>query len=130
MTSNAAYTPGRLKMSFAASATANGSVAVYLVDENGRKVGTVWGRESERALTADRIVCAWNAAHDAGLSTEVLEAGVVERMIEALRDLVPAVAEHIDTHDGAGGYLLARMSDAQDVLKEIAFAKQSQEERE
>ena len=51
--------------------------------------------EVECGANAERIKAAWNAAHDAGLSTEALEQGVVK---EALRKaaLLDEALRHID----------------------------------
>jgi len=55
-------------------------------------------RDDEQAeANARRIVAACNAAHDAGLTTEALESGVVKDMLEALR----LALECLD-RDGAG----------------------------
>lgn len=43
-------------------------------------------------------------------------------MYEALRDLIPAVKEHINAAGGAGGYLLARLSDAEAALAKATEA--------
>lgn len=47
---------------------------------------------------ARRLVAVWNAAHDAGLSTESLEQGVVEELLRAVdmaeTALAPVMANH------------------------------------
>lgn len=72
MTSQAAHTPGRLRVDeTCVRDEQNGAVfkAVRIID----------------VLSLRRVAAAWNAAHDAGLSTETLEAGVVKELIKASR---------------------------------------------
>lgn len=79
MTSQAAHTPGRLKTDFD-----------FLLDENGHVFGAT---QSNDPALCRRLAAAWNAAHDAGLSTEALEAGVVEQMValQKLEDASPGL---------------------------------------
>ena len=76
------HTQGRLK--------AGPKTGVYLGDEKHLKAvvehetGNVWVGFTCFEDDAKRLAAAWNAAHDAGLSTAALEAGAVKDCIEAL----------------------------------------------
>jgi hypothetical protein len=64
---------------------------VYIVDDNGRSVAFVNHDDDERkeqAGDAARLVAAWNAC--AGISTEALEAGELQRHLAAAERLAEA----------------------------------------
>lgn len=87
MTEKLTHTAGRLKVY-----VCNGVIALKSADVSGSKNEVVhWtgfdaSHFPEHAEgNARYLVAAWNAAHDGGLSTEALEAGVVKELVEALR---------------------------------------------
>lgn len=80
MTSQVAHTPGRLKQ--------DDHFRTELIEEKGCvKASTCVrvGSDEELHANARHLAAAWNAAHDAGLSTEALEAGMVEQMVALLK---------------------------------------------
>lgn len=67
-------------------------------DPGGRKGWSSYSEERE--ANARRIVALWNMAHDLGLSTEAIEAGIVGEMREALRATVAPHDPHGSPQSG------------------------------
>lgn len=95
------HTPGHVRLCtpdyaiYIFSVKDGGMVADRPIDgEDGqhtlRARGTGHGRsEDEQKANMRRFAAAWNAAHDAGLSTEALEQGVVREALDAIAAVVP-----------------------------------------
>lgn len=129
MTSNAAHTPGRLHFS-------QWEGAFFVIADDKHRV--LFHGQNDIPTNKDeadfrRLVACWNAAHDASLSTEALESGVVKEMIEALKQISATEFRVGDKFPLEDAHTLHRQTQAiaRTVLAKLADSpNQSQEERE
>ena len=73
-----------------------------------RPTGTTGSDADNIEANARRIAACWNAAEEAGLSTEALEAGCVKAQREALESLVSCYDAHGHVEPGNLGWNKAR----------------------
>lgn len=120
MTSNAAHTPGRMHV---------GNIKTVIYDEHNTFRAHIVdsGGAAEKEANARRLVACWNAAHDAGLSTEALEARVVKKMAQAIFEIALVYPDRLSLEE-AREAISSIGNLARAVLAKLADSpKQSQE---
>lgn len=130
MTSNAAHTPGRIYVEHDNRPQQEWNKCLCFSNNGDRLCFMAHGRFAEEwSANARRLVACWNAAHDAGLSTEALEAGVVKKMAQAIFEIALVYPDRLSLEE-AREAISSIGNLARAVLAKLAdFPKQSQEER-